>query len=263
MVNPGDSILQQFTASKFNNFDAVARAYREGHLQSPRGGVEPSTVRIKNESGGRLDSHSILGIEGAVIDAADDLDQFKFSTALRGTTPATDDHLGRFAILQSPAEADEIVAARVSGLAVCQVNINSASDRFADVKDGDASQLDSGAAGSQIIPVESGTGTKWCIVLLGATAGDTLWQFTLTEGLGDTTANQASATKLDVDGATTGDTITVKDTTASGMFAGLTTTSNGWCFERDGVYRIIIAECAKSGGSTYVETRRRIANWVT
>jgi len=92
------------------------------------------------------------------------------------------------------------------------------------------------------------------VQVIKVSQADTFWQFTLTEAMGATTANQAAATLLDVDGVSTGQTITAKDTTVSQMFSVLTNASNGWCFKQQGEYRIIQAECSADGGSFYNES---------
>ena len=57
----------------------------------------------------------------------------------------------------------------ISGIAVCQVNVNADTDTWADVRDSDNSQLDTSNSGSaQILWREScSSGTKWAIVRIG------------------------------------------------------------------------------------------------
>ena len=85
--------------------------------------------------------------------------------------PAAADHIGNFVILLEPA-AGEIGRACISGVCPVRVDVNDEDDQFADVKDGEATMLESAPTGSaRIIWKESGTGTKWAVVRLGGGAG--------------------------------------------------------------------------------------------
>ncbi len=101
--------------------------------------------------------------------------------------------------------------------------------------------------------IVTGGETAGRVQVIRAPAGDRFWQFTLTEDMNATEANQAAATKLDASGLPTGDTINVQDATPNQMWAPLTAGSSGWCFEREGDYHIIQAECAADGGSFFNE----------
>lgn len=242
MVQGGDSIFQNLTARKFNDFSQVADAFREGRLQTLGGSNSGRPVLIENDSGEKLDAHSILGISGAAVGPADDENQFRFNPVLKGITPVATTHSAKFAVLLQPADQGAIVEAQVAGFAVAKVNINSTSDEFADVKNADNTQLESGKSGCPIIPVESGTGTKWCIVLLGGLPTNKLYRFTLNENMGATTSGQADADLLLLDGTDTGEDVDVLD--PIGMFSGIVNGTNGYCILSSGVYYAIQAECA-------------------
>lgn len=125
-------------------------------------------VRIKNTSGSDVGRFDILGIDDILYAQSDDAATFYNEHPLEGTTPTTADHQGRFAIVLEPITNGSIGMGLISGVTVCQININSATDEWADVKNSDATMLDSGTFGSaHILYKESGTGTKWAVVRLG------------------------------------------------------------------------------------------------
>ncbi len=154
--------------------DYLARKHAggTGRVQAP----SPATgiVKIKNASGAALDRFAILGLDSVLFTPTDNLDEFKNNFAFSGSTPAAG-HAGKFAVLLEPAPTGGIVRAMTAGVCPVQVNVTDAAHGYADVKAGDATQLQSGAAGSAtVLWKESGTGTKWAIVRLGSTGGATL-----------------------------------------------------------------------------------------
>ncbi len=134
---------------------------------------QTTILQVKNNSGAALDRFNILGIDDVFPTPTNNLDTFKNVPVLHGVTPTTADHFGRFAVLLEPAADGAIVAACVSGVCVCQVNVTDENATTADVKDGDAVCLETGGAGSAtILWKESGAGIVWAVVRVGNTAGE-------------------------------------------------------------------------------------------
>ena len=133
-------------------------------------------IWIKNTSGGNLDRFSVVGIDGIVIDPADNLAEFKRVLALQGTTPAAGRHDEKFAVLAEPVIDGRLGRAWVTGVCVVQVNMTAAAHGCATITDADATMLTSAPTGpARILYVESGTGTKWAVVRLGASVKQSMW----------------------------------------------------------------------------------------
>ena len=128
-------------------------------------------INIQNNSGADVDQFSVLGIDNTfvVYDPSVSEDIFKQSPiTLGGVTPVKADHTGKFAVTKDKIVNGEIGRAVISGVVQCQVQINTAGDLYADVLDGDSTQLASGPdGGAQILWVASGTGQQWAIVRIG------------------------------------------------------------------------------------------------
>ncbi|HUX00612.1 MAG TPA: hypothetical protein VMY35_06475 [Phycisphaerae bacterium] len=130
------------------------------------------TCLVRNDSGADVDRWGVLGVAGVDPTYAEDADAFANVPVLEGDTPADPDHRGRFVIATEPIADGAVGQAVVSGLAVCQVDIKDAGHKYADIADGDAQQLVSGTRGSAVILHKPpGTGTSWCLVLLGGGTG--------------------------------------------------------------------------------------------
>lgn len=173
-VTPGTAF--QPSATAHNYMLAAARDFRAQQSPTLEGLDQRQTgiVSIKNTTGGAIARHGVLGISGVIIDPATDLEGFRERPRLTGTTPATADHLGRFAVALEGIGAGEIGRAAVAGLVICQINAASGEETIthADIDDGDSTRLTVNAAGSaRIIHRESGTGAQWGLVSLGNPAG--------------------------------------------------------------------------------------------
>lgn len=173
-VRPGDPL--QVPAAGYNAMVDAARAEkmrRQGIERSARAGFrQTGIVLVKNNSGADRDRFNVLGIDGPIFTPAEGLDSFKNDQAFKGITPATADHLGNFVILLEPIESGKIGPAVASGVCPVRVNVTDESHGYADVADGQAGYLASGASGAaRILCVESGTGEKWAKVRIGAGGG--------------------------------------------------------------------------------------------
>ena len=169
-VQPGQSVRP--SAGDWNAFCDAARVHRDGR-RPPKGHLKPGAdggaVLVKNSSGSDCAQFEVLGIDGVVIAPADNEAEFRQRVALVGVTPSAEDW-GKFVVLQGPIPNGGIGLGVIAGATVVQIDVQNENDWYADMKDGDRSQLESapeyGAA--RIFWKESGTGTKWAVVRLGA-----------------------------------------------------------------------------------------------
>ncbi len=139
-------------------------------------GEPDGLILVKNNSGSAIARFGVLGISGILISPSTNLPEFQNNAALTGVTPATPTHTGKFVVAYEPIPAGAIGRAFVFGICPVQVNINTAGDKFADVKNGDATQLTSGAIGSaQILYAPASTGTQWALVRLNSGSPGLAW----------------------------------------------------------------------------------------
>ena len=124
-------------------------------------------VRVQNVSGSTIDRYGVAGIDSPLFSPSSYSDAFKAEPLLKVTTPAAGTHDGAFVVLLEPLADDAIGRAVLAGATQVQVDVADEGHAWADVADGDATQLASAPAGSaQILWKQSGTGTKWAIVRL-------------------------------------------------------------------------------------------------
>jgi len=167
-VVPGDRV--RFDSKWYN---AVTDNTRDG-LRSRALGRSSQTiytpgglVLIGNGTGDRVGRSAIIGIDAALIPAADNLLEYRSRVALVGSTPTKANHTGNFVITAEPIPKNGIGYAYAFGVCRVQVNILLDGDDTADVANSDGTQLESGPIGSaQILECESGAGTKWATVRL-------------------------------------------------------------------------------------------------
>lgn len=171
-VQPGDPFA--FPAETFNVFcetaETVARLRRQFMAGVPQArNLDLGLAWVRNDSGADLARFSVVGLGDPVIGPTANLGQFQARASFAADTPATATHTGKFAILLEPVPAGKIGRAAVAGLCQVQIYVGDAGHTAADVKDADATQLESGTTGAaQILWKESGTGaSKWAIVRLG------------------------------------------------------------------------------------------------
>lgn len=126
-------------------------------------------VLVKNDSGEDVPRFGVLGIDGVIFTADDNLLEFQARVAFTGITPAEADHAGKFVICLDPIADGKIGRAWVSGVCHVQVDFTDAGHKFCDVKGTDRTKLASSTTGSARILYRdgTGTGTKWCVVRMG------------------------------------------------------------------------------------------------
>ena len=174
-------------AEFYNLLQQMAREYLAGK-RSGAGAVEGAhpfdIILVKNVSDTDVAQFGILGIHDILFTPTDNELGFKERPALCGTTPDADLHTGKFVVCLDPipcavAEDPEaeppitgssagIGRALLVGATPVQIDVIDEDHAYADVKDGDSTQLQScGSGAAQILYKESGTGTKWAVVRLG------------------------------------------------------------------------------------------------
>lgn len=188
-VNSGDPL--NIPAETFNTFVDSARDFKKRQRDITRGQTQTinrsETILVRNDSGADRDRYDVLGIDGVIFTPTDNADTFKNDVALKGITPATDDHAGKFVILAEPVKDGSIARAFISGVCVAYIDIDDEDHATADVKDADATSLlscDDGAV--SILWAESGTGNKWAVVRFGGGAGGAGIQKGIIIGIEDT-----------------------------------------------------------------------------
>jgi hypothetical protein len=172
-VSPGESALSSILDASRHNAVNDAVAYVD-HLKHQAGSgskplrFQPGIVLIRNESGSALARFDILGISGVVPLYADNSSAFKSGPALTGDTPDIADHAGKFVVLLAPCANNAFAQAMLAGQTVVRIDVTDEDHEYADVKDGDATELESDESGlARILWKESGTGTKWAMVRMG------------------------------------------------------------------------------------------------
>lgn len=162
------------SAAQHNAFVDMLIESRNRKLRGKAAGgldIETCVVRIQNTSEDDLDKYAVAGITGVLFSRSDNREGFS-TPILTCDTPAAPDAVGHFAVSIEPIPAGTTGWAVVAGYTPVQINMTDATHTFADITDGDATQLTSAIIGSaRILFVESGTGTKWALVRLANGAG--------------------------------------------------------------------------------------------
>lgn len=160
-------------APAWNAFIDAARANkaRDHGLAGPRHAAARAVtiLPVKNSSGSDRGRFDVLGIDDLVFDATANLAEFQNNPAIDGVTPATASHVGKFVILLEPIPSGRIGRGLLMGVCPVKIDVQAEADLYADVDDGQASHLKSGASGAAtILWKEAGTGEKWALVAVAA-----------------------------------------------------------------------------------------------
>lgn len=167
--------ITEFPARTFNHLvDFVAAAERNGlaipPLPSQTSPIAAISAVVKNTTANDLPWASILGCDDPLDkpdSGADNGNQFR-RPVLSGVSPDATTHATKFVILQTAASAGGGAEGLKIGFAYVKVYVNDAAHKFAKVKTGDTTQLESATSGpAEIWWKETGTGTKWALVLIG------------------------------------------------------------------------------------------------
>jgi hypothetical protein len=161
-------------APAWNTLMDVARAYKKREGQKAGGAVESfrtDVIKVKNSSGADVIRFGVLGLDAPVFPTMTDAEQlreFHRHRVFNAVTPASPTHNRRFCVLAEPLANGAIGRALVCGAYVAKLSIVDAAQQLATVKNADATQLETTwGEGVPILWKESGTGTKWALVLLG------------------------------------------------------------------------------------------------
>jgi len=160
-------------AAAYNTFIDAAVDYRRrtaGIGQQAEPSVRQSgIVLVHNGSGSEQNRLAVLGIDSPIIAPTSNEDEFKNHVALSCVEPTADTHEGRFVIILEPIAAGKIGRAYAAGVCPARVQVEDEDHGFADIKDGDASCLESRSSGAaHILWKEAGMGLKWAVVRLSA-----------------------------------------------------------------------------------------------
>lgn len=172
-------------ANDWNKIVDATRAYYEqqaggrGPIPATAGTKQTGIVLVRNDSGSDLARNAVVGINSPIILPGDHLDEFLRQVALTVVTPTKDQHAaaGHFAVLLDPLPATGIGRAYVSGICPVQIDLLDEEHTTAGVIDGDATKLESGKPGTQIIwydeaPSET---TRWALINLGTSGCEWIW----------------------------------------------------------------------------------------
>lgn len=136
-------------------------------------------VRVTNGTGIDLLRYDVVALDEPIFLPTDSLDAFLQAPTFKGVVP-TSAHAGRFGILLDAVPNAPNITARavVSGVCQVQIDVLDESDRFADVDNGEPSNLISGPTGAAEILWRQGdesepyyTGLQWALVRIGGGGG--------------------------------------------------------------------------------------------
>jgi hypothetical protein len=170
-VQPGQPL--EMPAQAFNTFVDVGRWFRNQRQQSGAQIVadvfSANIAKLKNTSGGDRGRFHVLGLNEPIFTPTDNLTTFQNTITFKGITPDANLHWGKWGLLLDPLKANAIGRALLAGLAVVQIDVVETVHAFADILPTYTDKLRSGWIGAaEILWKESGTGTKWAIIRLGA-----------------------------------------------------------------------------------------------
>ncbi|MCX5673925.1 MAG: hypothetical protein NTX87_02855 [Planctomycetota bacterium] len=170
-VHPGERLAMP--AATFNTFVDAARdflARQQGQEADPlQNRPRPGVVLVRNDSGEDCDCFAVLGIDGILYTPTDNEEGFKDRPALKGDTPTAPDHRGKFVVALQPIASGKLGRCAATGIVPVQIAVTDEDHRFADISDGSRNTLASAPSGAaRILYQESGTGTKWGLVLVGS-----------------------------------------------------------------------------------------------
>jgi hypothetical protein len=210
-VSPGDPIPRE--AATYNAMFAAARAHRAELNRLSGAGlsehVPPGVVLVRNDTGSALDRGAVVGLGDVLITPTHNLAEFRAQPIFAGETPDADTHVDKWAILYEPLRKSAAGWAVCAGVHAAQVSFATENEMYANLAAG-ATTLKGAGGGARVLYKESGTGTKWAALLLGAPCYPVV---PATLGADLDSGSSATATLLTgTSRATSGDSITVYDT---------------------------------------------------
>ena len=178
-VLPGEPFA--VPAATWNAFIDAAQDFKDrtadiGRQPTSAGFRSSGIIAVKNESGSARRQFDVLGLGEPIFlpgggSSGGAEQSFRNFVAFRGVMPSEDEHPGKFVVLIEPLAAGAVGKGCVSGVCQVRVNVTDEDHEFAEVADGQADIVESGDTGSaKILWKEEGTGQKWAVVHLGASA---------------------------------------------------------------------------------------------
>jgi hypothetical protein len=173
-VQSGDKLA--ITAAGWNLITDAAMAYQQGRRSgAPTAGdtkrqtSNPVIIQVLNSSGADREHYDVLKLDGLVYSRTDNEGEFMYGRPVfDGKAP----EIGTpYAVLLEPLESGEVGRACVAGVCQVQLNVIDADHQWADVDDAAYTLRTSNTGGARILWKDTGTGTKWAMVLLGAAGG--------------------------------------------------------------------------------------------
>jgi len=169
-VLPGEPL--RIPAATYNAFIDAARAAPPATNRGARPFSGRQLVTVQNSSGADVDRFGVLGIDGVIFSRTDNEIEFENNWSFDCSEPATASHVGKFVIVAEPIANGAIGKAFISGTCPVQINMNAATNEFADISDGDATMLESASSGAaRILYVADTSSVQWGIVLLSGGGG--------------------------------------------------------------------------------------------
>lgn len=155
------------TAAKENDTTRVIQEITRNRQRSDtrnKTELPEGVVYVRNSSDDLVERFGVMSITGVVIDYDTGKTSFLNNFILDCDKP-TIQFPGQFVIAFAPIPKNKIGPAWAFGVCPTQINMQSADDLYADILDGDSTQLNSGSSGAaQILYNQPGTGTKWALV---------------------------------------------------------------------------------------------------
>lgn len=177
-LSPGDQPDPIFSAARHNAVNELLALHGlDGNPgNQPEGlGRQNTFANIKNTTATDVPLGGVLGFDGSIFDADDNLSAFSTGDlSFNGVEPTQDDHASRIAIAVDLCPVGKIRRFAVSGWVRAKVDIQDTAHKFANIVDNDVTKLESSDSGLPMIPAQSGTGEKWAIVQLGGGSSNTV-----------------------------------------------------------------------------------------
>lgn len=173
-VRPGDRL--RIRAETFNTLLDVIDQFRARQMTISRRmfreHIGTDYILVRNDTEEDLDRFSVLGIAGPLITPTDNLLEFQSRVLMSGVAPAPE-HAGRFVVLLEPANAGEIVRARIDGPCPVLLRVSAPGATCAECAPPAVTHLVSTPSGSArvlwVAPPENGYPyTGWAVVRLAA-----------------------------------------------------------------------------------------------
>jgi hypothetical protein len=162
-------------------------------------------ILVRNATEAEVPRFGVLGLDVPSILPSNNLPEFQNRVIMDGVSPVYATHRGKFAVLAQPLGVGEVGKAYVSGVFMAYINVTDAAHEYADVKASQTDKLESYSRGAaRILWKESGTGTKWAVVQVGAGIGETISGKVTSDASGNGKYNGKSFTDVTSDVSASG-----------------------------------------------------------